>query len=119
MERAMARLRLEQSSRFGLISPRPGRTLDLRILIVLVAVPALLIVWLVPLPLVLPALSMVSFAIAGCTAVLAYHAGADRHADAITLWDIAGAYALIWVGAGVFTDPERVIQLFDQMAMAR
>jgi len=95
------------------------RGLDATVLIVVAAIPALLIVWLVPPPFGLSALSAASLAISGCSALLAYHLGADRRADAITLWDVAGAYALIWVGAGILSDPEHVIQLFDQIVTAR
>jgi len=111
----MARLKFEQSTRFGTTAKAARRDLDATLLIVLAAVPAVLIVWLVPPPLGLPALSAVSFAIAGCSAVLAYHSGTHPGPDALTLWDVAGVYALIWIGAGTFSDPEHVIQLFDQI----
>jgi hypothetical protein len=32
---------------------------------------------------------------------------------------VAGVYALIWIGAGLFSDPEHVIQLFDEIVLGR
>jgi Na+-driven multidrug efflux pump len=45
------------------------------------AASSVLLAWLVPPPLVLPALSFVSFMAAGIVALFAYYSGADRHAD--------------------------------------
>jgi hypothetical protein len=118
MERAMALWKSEHSSAYGVAPHSAGQHLDLPVLIAFAAAPSLLLAWLVPLPLVLPALSVVSFTIAGCVALLAYHSGADRHADGITPWDVAGVFALIWVGAGMLSGPEHVVQLFDHITMA-
>jgi hypothetical protein len=69
--------------------------------------------------LVLPALSMVAFT-AGCVvALVAYYAGADRHAEGITLWDVAGFFALIWIAAGMLSEPEQVVQLFGHLTTAQ
>ncbi len=77
-----------------------------------------MLAWLLPAPLVPPALSIVSFAIAGGVALYAYCSGADRGADGITAWDVAGAFALIWVAAGTLSEPETVLQLFGHAKMA-
>jgi len=87
-------------------------------LVVLVAIPALLIVWLSPTPLILPVLSIVSFVIACIVAVWAHYSGVDRRAPGLTLWDIAAVFTLIWIGAGVISDRRDVVQLFDLLTMA-
>ncbi len=115
----MALRKSEHGSADGFTLHSPGQHLDLPVLISLAAAPGLLLVWLVPLPLVLPALSIVSFTIAGVVALLAYHTGADRQANGITPWDVAGVFALIWVGAGMLSEPEHVVQLFDHITMTQ
>jgi hypothetical protein len=119
MERAMALWKSEHSSAYGFTPHSPRQHLGLPFLIALAAIPGLLLAWLVSLPLVLPALSILSFTIAGCIALLAYHSRADRHTDGITPWDVAGVFALIWVGAGMLSEPEHVVQLFDHIMMTR
>jgi len=83
------------------------------------AASGVLLVWLVPPPLVLPALGLVSFTAAVVLALFAYCSGADRHADGITLWDMAGAFALIWVAAGMLSEPEHIVQLLGHVMMAQ
>jgi hypothetical protein len=101
MERPMVLWRSEHSSGFGptlhMLAPRLG----------------------LPRPLVMPALSTVSFLAAGIVALFAYYSGADRHSPDVTPWDVAGAFALIWVGAGMLTEPEHVVQLFGYITMAQ
>jgi hypothetical protein len=87
-------------------------------LIAIAAAPAVVLAWLLPVALVPPALSIVSFAIAGGVALYAYCSGVDRDADGISAWDIAGAFALIWVAAGMLSEPETVLQLFGHAKMA-
>jgi len=87
-------------------------------LAVLVAIPALLIVWLIPTPLILPAFSIVSFMIACIVALWAHHSGVDRRAPGLTLWDVAAVFALIWIGAGVISDRRDIVQLLDLLNMA-
>ena len=96
----------------------PGPYVDLAVLIALAAAPGVLLASLLPVPLVLPALSIVSFAIAAGVALYAYCSGADLHADRISAWDIAGAFAVIWIVAGTLSEPENVLQLFGHARMA-
>jgi hypothetical protein len=118
MEQPMARGKIGHGAGYGFHLHSPGWHLDLPVVIALAAAPGLVLVWLLPLPLVPPALSMVSCIIAGCVAALAYYAGAGRHTDGITLWDVAGAFALIWVAAGMLSEPAHVAALFDHLTMA-
>src|SRR5262249_56884696 len=98
---------------------RWGSHVGLSVVVMAAGVSGVLLVWLVPPPLVLSALGLVSFTAAGVVALLAYYSGADRHADGITLWDVAGAFALIWVAAGMLSEPEHIVQLLGHVMMAQ
>ena len=37
----------------------------------------------------------------------------------MTFWDVAGFFAVIWVGAGMLSTPEHVVEFFDHMTMTR
>ena len=94
-----------------------ARYVDLAALVAIGAAPGLLLVWLIPLPLVLPALSVVSFTIACTVALFAHCIGANPHAPGMTLWDVAAVFTLIWVGAGTIGGARHFVQLIDQLAM--
>jgi hypothetical protein len=79
----------------------------------------LLLASLVPLPLVLPAFSLVSICVAGVAAFFAWWAAAERHTASLTPWDISGAFALIGCAAAILARPENVAQLFDRLTMAQ
>jgi len=95
---------------------RPTRHGDLIALIVVVAAPVVLLLWLLPLQFVLPVLSIVSFIIAGIAALLAYGKKLDRHAPGTTLWDVAGVFTGIWIAAGLLSGPKRLSELFARLA---
>ena len=109
----------EHGAAYGPALHKLGPRLDLSALVIAVAASGVLLVWLVPPPLVLPALGLVSFTAAVVVALFAYCSGADRHADGITLWDLAGAFALIWVAAGMLSEPEHIVQLLGHVMMAQ
>ncbi len=83
------------------------------------AAPAVLLLWLVwfvaP-ALVLPALSIASFAIAAAAALFAHYAGIDRHAPGVTAWDVAAVFAAIWVLAGLIGGAAPFTAVFDHPA---
>lgn len=83
------------------------------------AIPVFLIASFVPLSLLMPVLSLVSFLAAGAVALFAYYSRADRRAAGITSWDVAGVFALIWITTGMLSEPQHVIQLFDHIAMVQ
>lgn len=85
-ERGFATLSLPKAS---------ARYLDLAGLVVIVAAPGLLLLWLVPPPLLLPILSIMSFVIAGVAALVSHYSGVDRHAPGVSAWDIADVFTLI------------------------
>ena len=82
------------------------------------AAPVLLLVWLVPLPLVLPALSIASFIIACAVALFAHCSGVDRTAPGMKAWDIVALFTSVWIGAGMIGGPKQMIELFEQLATA-
>lgn len=95
----------------------PGRHLDRAVLVLIVAAPGLLMFSLVPLPLVLPVLSIMSFMIAGVAALVARYSGIDRRAPGISAWDIAAVFTLIWISAGMIGGAKQLVELFDRLAM--
>jgi hypothetical protein len=96
----------------------PRRHLNLLILIAIAAAPGLLLVWLIPPALVLPVVSIASFVIATTIALLAYYLKAERYTQHVTPWDIAGAFALIWIAAGMLSEAEQVFKLFESLVNA-
>jgi hypothetical protein len=96
----------------------PGPRTNFALLVAIVATPAVVLAWLLPGPLLLPALSIVSFIIAAGAAVHASWSGADARIGGIRAWDVAGAFALIWIAAGVLSEPDDVLQLFGHPRMA-
>jgi hypothetical protein len=81
------------------------------------ATPAIVIACLLPIKLLLPVLSVVSFVIAVSTGLFAFCAKVDRRAPGITLWDVAGGFTLIWVAAGLMGRPRYFIEWFERLVM--
>jgi len=96
----------------------PARALDLAALFAIGAAPVVLLLWTVPLPLVLPALSIEAFIIACVVALFAHCSGVDRTAPGVTSWDIVALFTSIWIGAGMVSGPKRIVELFEQLATA-
>jgi uncharacterized membrane protein len=81
------------------------------------AVPLLLLTSFVPRPLVLPVLSLAALACAAAFALAAYWRRAPRRVETITLWDLAGAAALIGFAAGMLTGPDQILYFVDATSM--
>ena len=96
----------------------PARAFDLAALFEIATALVLLLLWAVPLPLVLPALSIGSFIIACVVALLAHCSGVDRAAPGMTLWDIVAVFTSIWIGAGMVSGPRQIVELFERLATA-
>ena len=91
---------------------------DFAALAIVTAAPAILLLWLVPLPLFLPALSIVSFAIAGAVALVARRSRTDRRAPGVTAWDIAALFTAMWLLAGLMSGARPFAELFERLAMS-
>jgi Cu/Ag efflux pump CusA len=81
------------------------------------AVPFLLLVSFVPRPLVLPVLSLAAIGCAAVLALAAYWRRVPRHVESITLWDIAGAAALIGFAAGMLTGTDQILYFVDHTSL--
>src|SRR5262249_10941771 len=118
MEHPMALWNIERRSAPLFAPHAPARYLDLAVFVALGPSPCLLLPWLIPLPLVLPALSIVSFTIACVAALFAHYSGVDRHAPGITFWDVAAVFTLMWIGAGMIGGSKQFIHPFEQKTLA-
>jgi hypothetical protein len=116
MERIMTLWKTERGSAPLFTPDAPARHLDAAALVVIAAAPGLLLLWLVPLPLVLPVLSILSFVIAGVVALMAHYSGIDRRAPGISAWDVAALFTLIWIIAGMISGAKPFAELFDRLA---
>jgi len=65
--------------------------------------------------LVLPALSILLFSYAAIAAIIAISIHADSNSKNVTLWDIAGAFTLMGCAAAIFSEPDQVALLFEQL----
>ncbi len=90
---------------------------DLVGLIAIATTPALVLLLLIPLPLVPPVLSLLSFVIACGVALYALFTRASRDAQGIAIWDIAGAFTLTWIVAGIMSNPRHLLDWFDNLSM--
>src|SRR5215831_3403673 len=97
---------------------RLGRHGDLLALAAIAAAPGVLLAWLLPLPFVLPVLSVIAFVIACVVALFAYARNVPRRAPGMTLWDVAGIFTAIWITAGLLSGPARLIRFFEHLAAA-
>lgn len=86
------------------------------VLVLTAAIPGLIVVWLMPPPLVLPTLSLAALGAAGGFAFLAWWLHTKRHTERVNLWDVAGVCAFIGFAAGILSEPEYVLQLFEHAA---
>jgi len=78
-------------------------------LVMLAAAPLFIVAILVPRALFLPSVALVALAAAAAASLVAWWARARRHGETITLWDIAGACALIGCAAAMLSEPDAVI----------
>jgi hypothetical protein len=72
----------------------------------------IMIFWLVPPALLLPAFSLFAVTCAAAAAAFAWRTGATRESRNVTAWDFSGAFVLGGIAAGMLSEPENVVQLF-------
>jgi len=116
-ERLMAYWKTEHGFAPQLLWYAPARYLDVAALVAIGVAPGLLLLWLIPLPYVLPVLSIVSFAIAGAVALIAHHSRIARRSPGVSAWDIVAVFTFIWIGAGMMSGARHFVELFDRLAM--
>jgi hypothetical protein len=93
------------------------RFLDRFGLIAIATAPAFVLLLLIPLPLVPPVLSILSLVIACGVALYALITKASRDAQGVTIWDIAYAFAFIWLVAGKMSNPKHLLDWFDSLCI--
>ena len=82
----------------------------LALLSMLIAAPAFLMIRLLEPELVLPAFSILLFSDAAIAAIVA-----RTKSENVTLWDIAGAFTMMGCAAAIFSEPDQVVRLFEQL----
>jgi hypothetical protein len=87
----------------------------LALLSVLIAAPAFLMIRLLEPGFVLPAFSILLFSDAAIAAIVARAIHARRTSENVTLWDIAGAFTMMGCAAAIFSEPDQVVRLFEQL----
>jgi hypothetical protein len=117
MERSMALRKMEYGSERKFIVDNPFRFLDLVGLIAIATAPAFVLLILIPLPLVPPVLSVLSFVIACSVALYALFTKASRDAQGVTIWDIAYAFTFTWIVAGMMSNPRHLLDWLDNLSM--
>jgi phosphatidylglycerophosphate synthase len=117
MERTMTLWRTERGSAPLVTSKDPAGYGDLAAVVAIVAAPVIVLLWLVPLPLFLPLLSITSFVIASVAALVAHYSGIDRRAPGVSTWGVAAVFTLIWIGAAMLSGTKQFVELFDRLVM--
>ena len=109
--------KMEYGSERRFVIDDPFRFLDLVGLIAIATTPAFLLLLLIPLPLVPPVLSILSFVIACGAALYAIFTRASREAQGVTIWNIAYAFTFVWLVSGVMSKPRHLLDWFDNLSM--
>jgi hypothetical protein len=76
------------------------------------AAPIALLSSLIPRSQGLPLFCLLALTGASLVALVAWWRRAPRHGDQVTLWDVAGALALIGFAAGMLSDTNSILSLF-------
>lgn len=92
---------------------RPLATLTT--LTVALTVLALLIVRMIGSELTMMALSLMFFVSALLVATIAWFVKSRHNSRNLSLWDVAGAFAIIGISASVLADPEHAVELFEHL----
>ena len=86
-------------------------------LIAVTTAPAFVLFLLIPAPLVPPVFSILSFMIACSVAMYALSTKANHHTQGSTIWNIAYAFTLTWIVAGIMSNPKHVFDWFDNLSI--
>jgi hypothetical protein len=87
----------------------------LALLTIVLAAPAVFVVYKLEPHLVLPALSVLLFSAAALAAVMALSIKTQKNTENLNLWDVAGGLVITGCAASVMGEPEQVAQLFEHL----
>jgi hypothetical protein len=87
----------------------------LALLSLLVAAQVFMMIHLLEPGFVLPAFSILLFSDAAIAAIVARAIHARRNSQNVTLWDVAGAFTMMGCAAAIFSEPDQVVRLFEQL----
>jgi hypothetical protein len=87
----------------------------LALLSLLVAAQVFMMIRLLEPGFVLPAFSILLFSDAATAAIVARAIHARRNSQNVTLWDVAGAFTMMGCAAAIFSEPDQVVRLFEQL----
>ena len=113
----MALEKLESGSERKFVSGRHFRFEDCFGLIVIATAQIFVLLLLIPLPLVAPVLSLLSFVMACSVALYALSTNASRNTQGLAIWNIAYAFALTWIVTAVMSKPRHVLDWFDNLSV--
>ncbi len=85
------------------------------VLSIVLAAPAVFVVYRLEPHLVLPALSVLFFSAAALAAMMALSIKTRKNTENLNLWDIAGGLVITGCAASVMGEPEQVAQLFEHL----
>lgn len=80
--------------------------------------PLIVLTWVLPNALVLPALSLLLMACAGAAALVACAIGSDRDAADFSAWDVAGVLFLAGCCAAMLSEPAQFIAALEDAQLA-
>ena len=113
----MALRKVDSGSERKFVVEVPLRFQGLVGLIAITAAPAFVLFLLIPAPLVLPVLSILSLVIACVAATYALFINANRDAQGSTIWNIVYVFTFTWIVAGMMSNPKHVLDWFDNLPM--
>lgn len=77
-----------------------------------------LLLWLLPAPLILPAISVLLLVVAGAIALIAWRRPSPRQSQ-LGYWDLAGAITFIGIAAALLSEPDQALPLLETVSTSR
>jgi hypothetical protein len=99
------------------IGPRSGRA-DFTAAALAMVAPAGALAWVLPMPLVLPALSLLLMAAAGVAALVAITTGCDRNSAVFSAWDSAGLLFFAGCCAAMLSETAQLVAILEDAQLA-
>ena len=111
----MALGKIDYGPQHKFVLDTPFRLPDWLGLVAIGAAPAVVLLQLLPLPLVPPVLSLLSFVSACGFALYGLFTNASRDTRGVTVWNVGYAFAFIWVAAAVISKPKHLLDWFGSL----